>query len=331
MHAYTFTGQLSRVMRSLSGAALAVVSLHAQSPLSGPIAGFVFDAGNQSIRAVVGLPPSAYLGAPVLTKTPLASVAPNGKYAIALVGTRPNLIADLTAAPVAPAELIGSMDSPDRIVWAADSASAVLFSSTASSLQFLRGGDAMLSPDPAIDLSTAGTGFVLLAADPAHGRAAIALNGPSTGAVYLVEDSGAITPLGSFTDAVAGGALTAGGTLYIAGQSSHQVWMLQNPKSGGSPQAVLGQADGVNQPAALAVDAGGSLLYLADKADRTIRVYDMASWTRIDELTLDSVPSTLEAFGASLFLVNARRDASDPVLLLKTGPGRTVMFIPAGE
>jgi hypothetical protein len=313
-----------------------------QPALTGPLGGYVFDSATLGIRPILGLPPSAYLGSPVLAQTPIASVAPNGKFTIVVSGSRPNFIADISAPALSPSELLGSMDSPDRIVWAADSSSAVLFCSRTSSLQFIHNVATAALVDPVIDLSEAGPGPVLLAADPQNGVAGIVSNHRGASSLYLARANGSLDLAANVDVALSAGAFAQNGTLYVAAAASLRVWMLQ---PGAGLTAVLGVPnDQTNsglipmasfldrhQPVALGLGNDDSRLYLADKGDQQIHVYDVATWDQSGQLQLAGVPSTLDFFGASLFLVNARRRAQDPILLLQPDPQVSVIFIPAGD
>src|SRR5579871_576594 len=74
-----------------------VVPLSAQSTFSGPVAGYVFDGSQRSIRPVLGNVGAAYLGPASAAKWVNASVAPNGKMALGLGRGTVDLIADLAA------------------------------------------------------------------------------------------------------------------------------------------------------------------------------------------------------------------------------------------
>ena len=81
--------RLDKISKTLLVAgACALVALGEDSRMSGPIPGFVFHSPTRSIRPIVGVPGSAYLGAMVAQDFDAASVSPLGKSGLATRGSR---------------------------------------------------------------------------------------------------------------------------------------------------------------------------------------------------------------------------------------------------
>ena len=114
----------------------------------------------------------------------------------------------------------------------------------------------------------------------------------------------------------------------MADSATHRIWMIRNVSQGGTAQPLFGAEDGIEHPVALASQS--QFLYVADSQTGVIQTYDLTALRKIEDLPLDSSPSTLEYFTPTSFLVNGRRKANDPVLILQTSPALTVTFIPAG-
>jgi hypothetical protein len=315
--------------------------------INGPAIQYIFDPGSETIRAIVGAPGSAYLSKSVSGTLQFGSVAPNGLSAITVAGGTSELIANLSqgSAPLAlassPLALTGAIENPDHILWAADSSGAVLFSSRGHALQFISGIKQQPVVEAKIDLSTfefskrgaagkePGTGIsvksiVLLAVDATASYAAVAIGN----AVYLVQQ-GASPQLLTTVDSANAAAFGSDGSLYIADGTAGQIWAIKTPQTNPSPQLLPAPQGGLSRPVAIAV--AGNFLYAAGTAGNRITVYDLTTLQRVTQLDLDSVPSSLQPFTATSFLVNARRSPTDPVLLLETSPTANVVFIPSGN
>jgi hypothetical protein len=327
--------------RFYSAVLLSAAILCGQASVSGPPSEYVFDPGTQTIRAIIGTPGSAYLGKSVVAGVHFGSVAPNGLSAIVVSGTVSDLIADLTQSR-APLPLVGAMESPDQILWAQDSSGAVLFSSRAPSLQFVTQINQQPVVHSSVDLralvsapiSTDGrrdrlsaASMVLLAIDPAAKLAIVAARVLGQSGVYLIQN-GLPPELLMSPKSASAAAFGADGSLYVVDGTAGLVWAVRTPSGSPQVQSLPAPQGGLGQPVAVAVE--GNQLYVADSAVNQIRVYSLTTLQQIDDLHLDSAPSTLEPFAATSFLVNARRKPADPVLLLQTSPAPSVIFIPSG-
>ena len=324
----------------LSALILSASLLAGQASINGPAVQYIFDPGTETIRAIVGAPGSAYLSKSVSGVLQFGSVAPNGLSAITVAGGASELIANLSQA-AAPLALAGAIENPDHILWAADSSGAVLFSSRGHALQFITGVKQQPIVEAKIDLGTfefskrgaaakePGTGIsvksiVLLAVDATANYAAVAIGN----AVYLVQQ-GASPELLTTVDSANAAAFGSDGSLYIADGTAGRIWAIKTPATNPSAQLLPAPQGGLSRPVAIAV--AGNFLYAAGTAGNRITVYDLTTLQKVNELDLDSVPSSLEPFTATAFLVNARRSLTDPVLLLETSPTASVVFIPAGN
>jgi hypothetical protein len=162
-----------------------------QASLSGPLSGFLFDSPTSSIRPVVGIAGSAYLGTPVLGGVDFASVGPNGASALVIQGGQLSAVSGLNNpapritpldAPFSSSMIIGWAQDGSRVVFASDSGGAVI--------QSIRWTGGVPSLDPAIDLSSIGGTISTLAVDAALQSILIGIRDQAAGGVYLWDRSG---------------------------------------------------------------------------------------------------------------------------------------------
>ena len=101
-------------------------SVTAQSPLAGPVEGYLFDPPTGSFRAVQGILGAASLGPPLFEGAAFGSVAPRQRHGLAFVDGRCLLLADLSSAPVAATPLTEvAGEAAEGVVWSADGSVAV--------------------------------------------------------------------------------------------------------------------------------------------------------------------------------------------------------------
>lgn len=301
--------------------------------VGGPSLAYVFDAGRLSIRPLIGVAGSSFLGDATLTGLQFASVAPNGTSAIAIWSDRVEWIADLGDYPGSSAVIEGSLANPDRIFWDRASSSAVLFSSTARQAQFVqRAGGAFTLRNASTPDSCVGA-VKALAADAANSIAAV-LCSPSadTGAtpsLFFLQPDSISSPVQT-PDIPVSAAFAQDGSLYIAGGTS-TVSVVRNPGAGAGADLLFVEPDAPNGASALLVQSAEQLLYSADGAQRRVRVYNLNSFEKIDDLAVDWQPTQFQPFLPNSFLLNTGAKSFEPVILLRTAPKRAVLFVPAGE
>lgn len=151
--------------------------------LSGPVSGAIFHGGSRSIRPILGVPGSAYLGGAIASGLDLAAVSPNHKLAIAIRDGSGVLLTGLDGAPAAEIQL-DAISGVDKIFWSGDSTAAGLYSSGSGAVQTWRNGE----------LRNAGSisGSVLALAVDGAGRVYAGVDGD--GVYVLMEGSPAGDP-----------------------------------------------------------------------------------------------------------------------------------------
>jgi len=327
----TLTNQgLSRALLLI--ALIAAPSCLAQT-VGAPSASYIFDTGRSSIRPLIGLAGSSFLGDPSLTGLQFASVAPNGTSAVAVWPDRVEWIVDLGRYLDSSSLVGGSLASPDQIFWDRNSSAAVFVSSTERQVQFVERSGGTLSLR-SIALPDSCTGQVkALAADAANTLAAVLCTpGQDAGGapnLFLIQpNAGPALVQTSSTPVSAAFALN--GSFYVSGGDS-SISVIRNPASNSTAEFLFVENDVLNGAAALMVQSTEQLLYSADRSQRRIRVYDLNSFQKVDDLDIGWQPTQFQPFLSNFFLMNTGSAASEPRLLLRTAPQRLVLFVPAGD
>jgi len=292
--------------------------------LDGPICGFVFDPPSRTIRPLLGIPGAAHLGAPTFSNLDFAAVSPDGRQALAVRDGQLWILRDPTAPIASPID--NAIDHPERIIWASDSSTAALYSSSARSIQRVQLLVGSPQLDPPIDTSFLPGPISALAVDT-KGRIAVGVSDPAAGGVYLFSFDKPPAQIASVNDPSA--LVFSGKGLYIADRQSRSVLEIPDLAAGGIAP-FLAEQDGVVDPAAIAISPDQRRFYLASREDRTLRVYQINTRSLIAELPLDSEPSRIDSLSQpSLFALNTRQKPTDSLLLLDGRSGDSVYFVPA--
>jgi hypothetical protein len=325
----------------------------AQTISGGPITGAIFDTSTHSIRSIMGLPGAAYLGAAAASTWDLAMPSPDGKRAVALRGAELSLIADLSQ-PDAATDLGGVIQTVDRVVWSADSSTAVLYSSRSNQLQRVTGLNGTPAIQPSLDLSGVG-GVLGWAISPDGGSLAWS----TSTSVYLLGGSavsssgGSLAPvsLGAFSDPRALAFASDGASLFVFDRAAQKISRVATA-SGATLDSFAASTDAANRVASparspgvlrrtppvrqtsqpdirdLAATTDGAKL-LAARSD-AVCVYDLSRQTPDHCDSLDVSPASIQAIGPGVFVLNYPRTAGLPVWLWDGSAG-SVFFVPSGR
>jgi hypothetical protein len=319
---------------SILGLFLATIpSVPAQSLAVGGIhGGILFDRATQSLRPMIGIPGSAYLGEPVLEHLILAVMAPGGMAALAVQQDGVVLI-DFRSEPPAYFPLHGSIANVDRILWGGDSSAAILHSSSGQQLQWVRNTTESASLDPPIDLSSLPGRLSLLAVDSGARHAAVgSVDEERGGGLYLVTSGHSpqfVVNIGEPKAAVFG---ASGDLLYVADARTRQVLEVGlGAESPGQVRPRFTEQDGVTDPVGLSFAPDGKRLYLANGSDRNLLGYDLSGETPALRIALEIVPTGLEPLAGGRFLVNPGAASGESFWLLESRPVPEVVFVPAAR
>jgi hypothetical protein len=293
-----------------------------RTSVSGPVSGFFFDQTSRALRPVVGVPGAAYLGSAALDGVDAASVCPDGSAALAVREGRLYLITGLNAVQSA-AAVEGSIENIDRMVWAADGASAAVYASKSGLAQVLRNLPKAPETGEAIDLSALPGAVTALAV---AGKAVLAgVAAESAGGIYLAAPGATAKLLAPA--ARPSGIAVDGDSLYFADQERGQVWEVRKFATDATP---LLFADALASPVGLQLS--GTRLFVANAGDSTLEVFDTAARASSGRLQLDAAPAMLGSFGSrSVWLLNASAGDENPIYVLSGGDNPAVYFVPAGR
>lgn len=280
--------------------------------IEGPISGFALDEASGSLRPIVGLPGAAYLGDPLIAGLTWASVAPGGASALVVrdgVLYRVDGLARLAPAWTA-IENVALV--PDRAAWSDDASMAMIYSAATGRAQLIRNAGLQIVAAEPVQI-----GQVASLAVDREGRI---IAGASEG-VQLWNGGHAAMLL----PGVRAAALTvAGANLYVA--AGGEIWLVEDYAVQPKPLVVAAAPD----PVGLALSRDGRRLFIADRAGRSVLVYDLANRALLAELGLDFEPVTLARLsGPDLWLLRMGVGPSEPLFVLKTEPEPGVWFVPA--
>ncbi len=289
--------------------ALAVLPLFGQT-LEIPSTTLVFHSASRSLRPIIGMPGSSYLGPALYADLDFASVAPDQKTTIIESTNRLTVIRNQQDSAV----IENAIAAIDRIIWSDDSSTAILFSSVNRQVQWVVNSKA----ESAISLPD----NVRLLAAQADARAAIIA---AAGRVYRITPESAPIQIAVLGDPTA--ATFNGETLYIADTAAHQIFEISN----NAQLPFLGLDNGIEDPAALRLSEDGATLYVALKSTRTLNAYRISDKTLLARISLDWEPSSFEALTRNTFLLNPGAKAGEPFSVLSTRDGLAESFIPTGD
>jgi len=305
-----------------------VFSLNAESTFSGPVAGYVFDGRQRSIRPVLGGLGAAYLGPALATQWVYASVAPNGKMALGIGRGTVDLISDLAKSDRF-STLGDAIRMPDRIVWSRDSTTAVLSAPTSSLLQRVTGLGGSPMVHSLIDLSQfAGNAVSGWSVSPDGHTIALTTGAAGTAAVYLiVDDSIPTASIANLGDPGPSVFSSDGSSLFVLDRAAKKIVRLQIPTGG-----VEGSFDASSLPTIsdMQASADGALLYIA--SSNSLTALDLSTWQPVWSQPLDMTPTSLTAFSVAppVFLLDYDRSDASPVWLLD-GQAARLYFVPAAN
>ena len=301
-------------IRSASLFAFAVLAVQGQDMTSRlPLGGFVYDAGARSLRALSGIPGSAYAGPSVAAGLDVAWASGFG----AAVGVREGATVVLTSLQtLQPKEhSVPGLLTAKRVAWSARGTVAALYDG--GSVQRLT-VSSQVSAGPAVPVGFLGDVTALAVDD--SGAIAIAAGG----SVHLLQDS-AVKEVASGLEGLLAISFGKNQVLY-AGHANG----IAEIRTDGSSKAVRQIVEG-RAVTALAADRKAGRLFGIDAAARRVLVIDSAG-TLVGELTLDREPTTLEVLQPdSVLLLNGIEGQGLPAIVLDITKDPAVFFIQVGD
>jgi sugar lactone lactonase YvrE len=306
-------------------AILTIGTVRAQ--ISGPVAAFIFDSPEHSIRPIIGLIGSATVGAPVVRNLEFASTPPGQNYAIAVRRGAVLFISELGSATTAISALAGAAGVPDGVSWSADGLVAILYSRHSNWIQVFTGfPNAIRSGSP---ISTPGS-LLAVATDTRGEHIALCVGGSQAG-IYRVTDGQVSGPLfqSDTPDGLTGLTFSPdGNTLYALDRGTNQIFEFDLTGS-----ALQKWPAAVNDAVAIraAIDSSGmSVLYLAGGASQVLVALDKITHQPLATVSLSFTPTIIEPLGTNGFLLTPRSDLNATLWTFINSPQPIIYFVPSG-
>lgn len=306
----------------------ALTALFASLPLLGqslvsPPTLLVFHSATRSLRPVVGIPGSSYLGGSICSNLDFASVAPNQKTAVLVGADGTRLVSDLADLLGDPAPRDPIASAVDQVLWATDSSAAVLVSSSERSLQWVVSGQVALP----VSLADLDGDIRLLAADSRANAIVLAVGNR----LFRATQQSPLALIAKFGNPTAAAMDRSGEIIFVADATARQLFKMHGDNGGYALTPLLQDQETVEQPVAVALSADGSKLYVADQASRSVTAYQATDGALIGRLALEQAPTSLRMLSRETFLLNEHAPVGASLSVLKAGDRLAEFFIPTGD
>jgi hypothetical protein len=303
-----------------------------------PSSGYLHDHANHTIRPISGFVGAAVLGAAVLEGVDWASMAPDQRSALTLRDGLQVWIPNLASSD-APRRL-DLVPEIQQVFWAADSRQMALLVKGPQLIWLLDSPDLpvpvsawnLQNPD---DMLNSQTSWRLLAADTAADKVLLVSRTRDIERLWLASRGLAPFQL-EFSGSPAAAAFTLDGGVFVADAIAQRIVSIRNLEGNPVQAAVLAAELSLKDTAALAVSADGQRLFVADRADRVVRVFGLSGGNLIAECPTDWAPESLTRVGVDRFLVgtsasDVRASTHQPYLFLDSGTAFRISFVPRAE
>jgi hypothetical protein len=295
--------------------AMAVVGVcaAAESISAGPVlSGYLYDANARSLRAVLGVPGSAYLSSAVVDELDAAWPSPDRNHAIGVRGERTLLFTSLKSLHASEVAGIQLILHPTRVSWSVRGRAAVLYSATHAIMQVVRVSEDSITAETPISARSVGGEISALAITDSG---FVSLAGGD--AVYVADQGGLAQRW--IAPGITALAFCGGERLCAAAADA-----LLELGTGGEVQRKSG-ADAVS-----GIACTGTRVITVDPRTPAIVIHE-SDGTRV-EIPLDRQPSAIQPIQSdSVFLLNGVEDGRRPAVVLDVSSSPGVFFVPAGD
>lgn len=277
---------------------------------------------DHSVRAILGYPGAAQLGAPALVDVDFASISPDGRWAVIVKDGQTRIVRNFENVMDETLRL----QTPDRVVWSSDQTVAILYSSAANVMQEIR----LRENGPELGRETDLTAFgaVTMMAVAPRGDA-VAVGFP--GGVYLFTASQQPVRIPALVQPAGAVFAEDGASLYILDKAEHPVVKrFRREPLAEQDSFALDSEDGSSaDPVSIQLSGNERYLLVADRAGQSLQVYDVASMRLSARLALDYAPADLELLtaGSTFFVKPGISNGTNiSIVLAKDFP--SVYFVP---
>jgi hypothetical protein len=284
--------------------------------ISAPSLGLVYDAQNQALRRISGMPGAATLSDPVLNGIASAAIAPDHSFAIVNDGDYQLY----TSAGLRP--LPTGLPNPARIVFSPAGQTAAFYAdgtfTLVTGLPAQPALQTVAAPGPVSQFAVTAAGVLLMSIVQARGEGIFAIPPQGQPAHLLdVTQTGAIVFSKDGTNA------------WIADTAENRVWSLTALDAQPSAVPIATASDGVDAPLALALSPNAQRLYIANGGTASIIAYDMTQNAAISSTPCACQPTALSPLAAaSVFALTGL--SSGPLWIFDASPPvPQTLFVPA--
>jgi hypothetical protein len=296
----------------------------------GPCGGLLYHRASRSVRAIIGVPGSAYLGAPILSAVDFAAVSPDGKWLLMSRGERQAAITGFDRPERVEHPLEDLVPGVDMAAWNASGGAVAVYSSAFQKVQKVR-ISVQPGAGPATDVSGLGGKVAALALDREGQSIALLVEGSSNPGLYLLP--GGAEPVFLAAMARPNGIAFAPDRdlLAVVDRETREIHLFNDRVfSGAIPLSIEGEDWDYHSP--VAISQNGRELYTVAGVEPTLLVYDLQSRELVSRHRLEAPPDLLSALPLmDSYVLNAADKPGEPVVIYQRGSRSGVYFIPAGE
>ncbi|MBM3727908.1 MAG: hypothetical protein FJW40_21095 [Acidobacteria bacterium] len=304
---------MKALLARLSLGASLVAQDHAR--VAGPNSGVLYDGAARSARLILGVPGAAYVGDALLAGVDGAWASTNSRSILVSRGGSLSVVS-LDGSARLLDENAGAIGA---VAWSRNSgAVAVAGDGGVKAWRLTETGAEPVAFELAAMgrvrfLSVSESGDSLLAATETE--------------LYSIRSSG--SRLAARAGRISGLAL-AGDTAYLADAARSEVLEIRDVFNTAQASLLAGEGLGVLEPVGIALSANRRGLVVANRGDKSLVAFTLATHERASRIELDFEPSRMDALNGTVFLLqDARRGEALQVADLSSDPA--VYFIPAAE
>jgi len=308
------------------------LAVAADSPLRGPVLGFVLDPRSHSIRPIQGIPGASTLGPPLDIPFAIdrAVFSVQGNSALIFSGGGAFLVRGMRRSHPDTLPLPISIPDAESAVFNAPGSAALFYSPSGRQLQIVSG----LAADPiagvAIDCSGQPGVITSAALDAGATSILMTMQDSGAGSVLLLQPgSGTASPRAVLTSPLPSAILylNQDRDALVADSGSNQIVWIQDLNGAAAATVVAGAADGIAAPVGMQLSTDEKTLLVANTGTSSITVHSLAGTAPVTQLPLPVPPSRFDKLNREpVLLFNDM--GNGPLYLLDEAGGRQVYFVP---
>ena len=269
---------------------------------TGPLLGAWWDAGHKGLRTVYGVAGAAHQGAPAFNDGSYSSAATCMRKNIALLITPSGSIFSVTLPHGEPLAVSSTVISKASIVFSPSCTSSLIYAPGSSAAVLVQGllstpvGSPVILPAGGSSVAIADSGAILIAVSAANGPASIQFLASGTSSFHPV------TVLGKF-----GGMafLPGADSAVLADASANTIVEAKNLGGSVNLTSLANEADGVGNPASVAISADGRLAAVANNSGSSVLRLDLSRQSPPVKTICHCAPTELEPLaGNFIFRLN---------------------------